>query len=223
MSALRLFSSLPRRLLHTAARVPSPYLLHSPNKFTTSIRNYASHSPRISKDPITETAEEWFEDGVVKWNENDLIGAIESYEKSIYTKPTGEAYYNIGFCYYQLGKHEKAADSWTHSLTLSPERADAHVNLANIYALSPSIRNPEKALSHYEAAIRIEPEDGEIRYNYAVVLESVEKLEEAVAEYKKAFELGVRKAEVNIRNAGARLMSKQLKKMEELEKNKDKK
>ncbi|KAJ1551646.1 hypothetical protein HK096_005919 [Nowakowskiella sp. JEL0078] len=195
-----------------------PNRSHLLASFSTKPFSLASHSgvASVSNDPISETAEEWFEEGIKKWNENDLMGALESYEKSIFTKPTGEAYYNIGCCYYQLGKHEKAANAWIHSLSLSLNRSDAHVNLANIYALSQSIRNPEKAISHYEAAIRISPEDGEIRYNFAVVLESMDKLEEAIEMYKVAIEKGVEKASVNLRNAVARWGSKKLRDMEKV-------
>lgn len=99
--------------------------------------------------------------------------------------------------------------AWKKSLELSPDRADAHVNLANVHALR--LKDPETAISHYEAALRIEPNDGEIHYNFAVVLDSMGKLQKAIEEYRLAVQNGTTVAEKNLRNAMARLMSKQLK------------
>ena len=73
------------------------------------------------------------------------------------------------------------------------------MNLANILALH--LNKKEDSLSFYKSAIALSPSDGEIRFNYAVVLDTLNKLEEAVEEYKMASKLGVDRAKENLRNA----------------------
>ncbi|KNC96982.1 uncharacterized protein SPPG_07800 [Spizellomyces punctatus DAOM BR117] len=176
--------------------------------FSSTTRHYASHSSDsvTAADPETIKAREWFNEGTQKWNNDDLHGALDCFEKSAWTKATGDAYYNIANCQLQLGRHEAAIKSWKKSLELSPNRSDAHVNIANVHALI--LKDPETALSHYEEALRLEPNDGEIHYNYAVVLDSMGRLEKAVEEYKLAVQNGTAVAEKNLRNAMARLLTK---------------
>ncbi|WFD28678.1 hypothetical protein MNAN1_003691 [Malassezia nana] len=49
----------------------------------------------------------------------------------------------------------------------------------------------ELALSHLKTAAELSPDDGEILFNLATVLEACEQLEEAVHAYKKAKENGI--------------------------------
>jgi Tfp pilus assembly protein PilF len=76
------------------------------------------------------------------------------------------------------------------------------------------VRKPEQAIKHYEEATRLSPNDGEVQYNFGVVLDSMGRLEEAIERYEKAVETGVgNTAEKNLRNARARLLGKQLEKL----------
>lgn len=66
---------------------------------------------------------------------------------------------------------------------------------------------PDLAVSHLKTAAEITPEDPEIQYNLAAVLEACEQLEEALTAYKRALEGGIQRAEQNIRNCSAKLLS----------------
>ncbi|KAJ3295244.1 hypothetical protein HDU79_009565 [Rhizoclosmatium sp. JEL0117] len=151
-------------------------------------------------------AKEWFEEGTNRWNNNDLEGAKAAYQESAAQHPTSDNYYNLGNCLYNLGKPDEAIDSWLKCILLDPAQLDAHVNLANVYALY--MKTPEKALSHYKIATELNPDDGEVQYNYGVVLDSMGKLEEAVEMYEKAVGNGIEQAEKNLRNARAKLSGK---------------
>ncbi|KAI9101085.1 hypothetical protein DFS34DRAFT_613103 [Phlyctochytrium arcticum] len=188
-------------------RMLSPY-----KAFTVSAPRFASHSPLGSENQGSK-AQEWFKDGTRKWNEDDIQGALDCFEKSAWSQPTADAYYNIANCHLQLGKHEAAIKAWEKSLELDPDNADVHVNLANVYALI--VKDSDKAVKHYEKAVKLDPEDGEIRFNFAVVLDSMNRLEHAIEQYKLAVEKGATVAEKNLRNAMARLLGQQLKAEEE--------
>ncbi|KAJ3090172.1 hypothetical protein HK102_004476 [Quaeritorhiza haematococci] len=196
-----------RFLARSQVRIPQCVALIPSRPWSSSrILRASSPNPSISLDPVTEKAQHWFEEGGKRWNAGDVAGALEAYEKSCWSKGTADAYFNVGNCNYALGKFEKAITGWERSLSLDPHRADAHVNLANTYALH--LKDIDRATTHYEAAIRIQPKDGEIHFNYAVVLDSMGHLEKAIEHYNKAVESGIERANQNLRNAVAKVKSK---------------
>lgn len=83
--------------------------------------------------------------------------------------------------------------------------SDCRTNLANYYLLvKPDLKC---AIGHLEAAAKLSPDDGEIKYNYAIALEKDNQLELALENYLRAEELGVKKnIDALIRNAGGKLM-----------------
>ena len=142
-------------------------------------------------------------------NQQQLEEAMKSYEKSIHSMPTSDAYYNLANVQYSMGKAEAAIKSWAKSLEIDPNLSDAHVNTANVLALQ--MREFERALSHYEAAIRLQTQDGQIRFNYAAVLESAGRLDDAAEAYKQAINLGVDRANQNLRNVQAKIIAEKAK------------
>jgi tetratricopeptide (TPR) repeat protein len=154
-------------------------------------------------------AQKVFNEGLEKWNREDLVGAQSSFEKSIQSFPTSDAYFNLANVFHTQGMHDKAIEYWKKSLELG-ERADAHVNIANVMAIFQ--RNAEGALPHYEKALELSPEDPEINYNFGVVLDSCGKLEKAIEQYSIAVSWGLEQAEKNLRNARARWVSQEFSK-----------
>ena len=167
-------------------------------------RRFASSQ---ANDQLSINAKKWFDEGLTKWNKEDIQGALECFEKSVLIKPTADAHYNLANCYHSQGKHTKAIVQWKHSVDLVP-RADSYCNIANAHALIHGDR--VAALPYYEKALKMAPEDGEIHFNFAAVLDAdsgddQSKLEKAVLHYQKARQLGISQADKNLRNALARL------------------
>ncbi|KAJ3415623.1 hypothetical protein HDV05_004499 [Chytridiales sp. JEL 0842] len=173
---------------------------------TTGPRSFSTESSALDK------SRKLFEQGLHRWNNGDLEGAKDAYQESIEVMPTADGYYNLGNCLYALEKGEEALSSWQKSIQLDPTLTEAHVNLANLLALS--FKKPNEALKHYKAALDLNPSDGQVQYNYGVVLDSMGKLEEAVEMYEGAVRNGIENAQKNLRNAKARLLGR---KMEEAE------
>ncbi|KAJ3044829.1 hypothetical protein HDV00_000706 [Rhizophlyctis rosea] len=190
-------------------RVPQ-CILTLPPAFTTTAPSHASAADPSPNEPLIQKAQEWFDKGTELWNQEDIQGALEAFEKSVWTRPTADGYYNMANCHYSLGKHEAAIKAWKQSLELSPDNADAHINIANLTALI--LKDGPEACKHYEAALNIDPNDGEARYNYGVVLDSMGKLEEAIKQFRGAVKLGVEVAEKTLRNAVAKLAGKEAEK-----------
>ena len=148
---------------------------------------------------------EWLRKGNEMLDLSNFNDAADAYKKSLTISPTSNAYYNLGTCHFYLGNIDDARDCWQSSLKLDLNRSDAHSNLANIYALK--YKDFKKAIEHYESALSL-GEDGEIHYNYAVVLDFQGDLEKCIEHYQKARKLGVEIADKNLRNAMAKLIGK---------------
>ena len=98
----------------------------------------------------------------------------------------------------------EAIKCWEESHALSPS-PDALTNLASAYAMSSPSR-PDLAVEHLKTASKLSPEDVEISYNLATILEATEQLEEALVAYRRALEGGVERASENIRNVTAKII-----------------
>lgn len=157
-------------------------------------------------DPADEESQRLLEEGTSHLESGDLQKAKLSYERSLQIKPNSSALFNLGVCYYHDRNLDGAIDAWNKSLKLAPESADAHTNLASAYVLSKPSR-PDLAVSHLKTAASLTPDDPEIQYNLAAVLEACEQLEEALVAYKRAAEGGIQRAEQNIRNCSAKLLA----------------
>jgi TPR repeat protein len=84
---------------------------------------------------------------------------------------------------------------------------------------------PADAIKHLTSALELAPEDPEIAFNLAAVLESskyirvnplmtADNLDHALSLYKRAAEGGVERAQQNIRNISAKILGKQAKEAE---------
>lgn len=149
--------------------------------------------------------------------------AIAAWEKSIELSPCASR--DLGFHTLLLRPGAQrpmpcvpAWPAWLSQLPLT--RHAQHNNLATAVMLrKPPV--PERALSHFREAIKLSPSDGQIRFNLAAVLEATGRLQgasrsrlpsaraglqepaavtDSLEEYKLAKELGIERADQNIRN-----------------------
>ncbi|KAI8831754.1 TPR-like protein [Chytriomyces cf. hyalinus JEL632] len=188
---LRKVEHVKRALFQAGRQIPAPRSAHA-------LRFYAVCTSNNRCDPHL----------LNKYQTQDFEGANAAFEKSVQLHPTSDGFYNLANTLFSLGKSSDAIKAWTRCIDIEPDQIDAHVNLANVYALS--LRDPVKAIEHYKIAASINPADGEVQYNYAVVLDSLGRLEEAIELYDSAAKNGIDEAEKHSRNAKARLLGKRL-------------
>ncbi|CDS02203.1 uncharacterized protein SPSC_02273 [Sporisorium scitamineum] len=196
-------STAPARIALTHSSIPA-----FPRASFSTTRTYATSTTPTSSslDPADEESQRFLEEGITHLEAGDLSQAKLSYQRSLEIKRNASALFNLGVCLYHDRNLSGAIDAWNESLELAPDSADAHTNLASAYVLSKPSR-PDLAVSHLKTAAEITPEDPEIQYNLAAVLEACEQLEEALTAYKRALEGGIQRAEQNIRNCSAKLLS----------------
>ncbi|WVQ96518.1 hypothetical protein IAU59_003623 [Kwoniella sp. CBS 9459] len=177
---------------------------------TYSKRAYATASSAASTvDPTLSRALDLLESGTRALEEGDLAAAAKLYRESVETKETSEGWHNLGNCEYHLQNKVAAVEAWGKSIELQPS-ADAHTNLASAYVLD----NPPKpalAIKHLTAALELTPEDPEIAFNLAAVLESTGNFDTALTLYKKAQSGGIDRAAQNVRNVSAKIIGQRAK------------
>ncbi|KAI0634722.1 hypothetical protein C8Q77DRAFT_1055071 [Trametes polyzona] len=165
-------------------------------------------------NPAEVEAMQCLEEGTQKLEEGDVQAAKELYKRSVDIKRTASSLFNLGVTHYHLKEFDEAIAAWKEAISLQPASADAHTNLASAYIVSP-VSRPDLALHHLRVAASLAPEDAEIAFNLAAVLEACGFLEEALEQYKRSKEYGVDRAEMHIRNVSAKILGKKLKAVEE--------
>lgn len=90
---------------------------------------------------------------------------------------TSEIEVRKALCYVQKSEIDLAIDSLNRAIQLDPDNADAYNNLGSIYLKYKN--NINEALSYYQSAIKIKPENLEYRINEIIALESAEQFREA--------------------------------------------
>ncbi|TFK25593.1 TPR-like protein [Coprinopsis marcescibilis] len=204
--------SHPRRL-HTPSKRPEWASwrvagLPATKRYATSV---TPHS--LASDPAETEAFQCLEQGTAKLEEGDVQAAKELYKRSVEIKRNAGSLFNLGVTHYHLKEYDQAISAWKESISLQPSSPDAHINLASAYIISP-VPRPDLALHHLELASSLSPEDPEIAFNHAAVLEAAGKLEEALEKYQVAKKFGIERAAVHIRNVGAKILGKQMKETE---------
>ncbi|WVQ85060.1 hypothetical protein IAT38_007224 [Cryptococcus sp. DSM 104549] len=174
-------------------------------------RAYATPSgaPSSSVDPTLARAHELLESGTRALEDGDLAEAAKKYRESVETMETSEGYHNLANCEYHLQNKAAAIDAWEKSIKLLPS-ADAHTNLASAYIFDTPAK-PALAIKHLTAALELAPDDPEIAFNLAAILESTGNLEQALTLYRKAQEGGIERAAQNVRNVGSKLLGQKAK------------
>jgi len=126
------------------------------------------------------------------------------YQRSVNIKRNASSLFNLGVTHYHLKEFDEAIHSWTAAIELQPSSADAHTNLASAYLNHPQSR-PDLALQHLQMAAKLAPDDPEIAFNVASVLEAFGRLTEALEHYKRSKRYGVDRAAVHIKDISAKI------------------
>ncbi|PCH44791.1 TPR-like protein [Wolfiporia cocos MD-104 SS10] len=176
---------------------------------STQCRATSTTAHSTTLDPAETEAMQCLEEGTQKLEEGDVQAAKALYQRSVDIKRTASSLFNLGVTHYHLKEYDEAIAAWKESIALQPSSPDAHTNLASAYIISP-VSRPDLALHHLHVATTLSPEDPEIAFNYAAVLEACGRLEEALEQYKRSKEFGVDRAAMHIRNVSAKILGKKL-------------
>ncbi|CAO3595907.1 unnamed protein product [Absidia cylindrospora] len=165
-----------------------PQCLPAAMKVTNIQRGFKT-SVRL-QDRLSD-AEEQMKLGTNQLNQGSIDMAMNHYHKSVQLAATPAGYFNIGVCYFQMGKHKDAIKSFEKSLELDPNAANAHTNIASAYLMMSDV---QPAITHLEQASNFNPLDGEVHFNLGCVYEATGKLDDAKLRFERARDLGIPQA-----------------------------
>ncbi|TIA83253.1 hypothetical protein E3P98_00878 [Wallemia ichthyophaga] len=208
------FAGLARSINRSASIVKPTLKSFSKPLTPLTIRKASGYS----FDPEAQAIDE-IEEGTRVLNEGDVEGAKEKYQRSLDIQKEGKTaamgLFNLGVTQFYTKDIQGAIATWEKSLAIEPT-SDLLSNLASAHILS-SPSNPAKAIEYLTQARDVNPDDPEVAFNLGVVSEATGQLESALDNYKAAKSLGVERAEENVRNVGAKIISERAKKAEQEE------
>ena len=118
---------------------------------------------------------------------NQLVGAVDSYDKAIALKPDfAEAYFYRGCLLQDMGQLKSAADSYKMAVTHAPSFAEAYANLGLVLQ---ELKEPKEAIACYEKAIALKPDLVEPYFNRGNAHHELQQFELAVISFGMAIEL----------------------------------
>ena len=153
--------------------------------------------------PPSSIQEQWNQKGATAWEKGHFQDALEAYKSA---GSSADALYNVGTCHMALGQHKEAIEAWKASLSADSSRADVHINLANLLVLAQG--DTSGAKKHYERALALTPNDGQAHYNFGLLLDTMENLEDAISHFQSARKCGIKQADEPLRNAIAKFIGK---------------
>jgi len=147
---------------------------------------------------FTELLPKWKEDvwrlhyqlGYALMEQNDLISAKASFEKSLAAKKDNfGARALLAFVLNRMGETDKAVDQWEKTVKEDGNNATIHINLGLSYENKGAY---DRALESYKKAQSLDPSDKAININLGNAYEGLGRIPEAFEAYTKGLESGKR-------------------------------
>jgi len=107
--------------------------------------------------------------------------AINMLKLSVQSRPTPEAWCNLGTAYRAEYMMEEAKEAWLKALELRPDCADYYVNLSTLYI---NEGNPAPGLEYSQKAIELEPNNAKAHWNRSLMLLESGRWEEGFNAYE---------------------------------------
>lgn len=82
--------------------------------------------------------------------------------------------------------YENLEALWRDTITKNPQSYMAYSNMAVLFASKGQI---DESLDLFQKALEIEPDDGDVHYDYAITLKQKGRIDEAISHYRKAARL----------------------------------
>ncbi len=163
--------------------------------------NFAVPSERISQLKITElqsfsslnsesqknkrkSAENFYSQGLRMLSRDDYTKALPFFEKATEIDPNyAESWYQAGFCYGMLARHQDSLKSSRQAAKLRPTWAETYVNIG---ASSFALGQFKDAVDAYKQAAKNDETNAETQYALGLSLNKLGRNDEEILAYKRA-------------------------------------
>ena len=128
-------------------------------------------------------AERSYSQGVAQLSRDDYARALSFFERAADLDPNyAEAWYQAGFTYGAIGRHQDALKASKQAAKLRPEWPESFVNIG---ASSFALGQFKEAADAYKQAIRLDTDNPETQYAYGLTLNKLNKSDEEILAYKR--------------------------------------
>jgi len=129
-------------------------------------------------------AERSYSQGVAQLSRDDYSRALPFFERAAELDSNyAEAWYQAGFTYGALGRHQDALKASKQAAKLRPEWPETFVNIG---ASSFALGDFKEAAEAYKTAIRLDDDNPETQYAYGLTLNKLNKPDEEILAYRRA-------------------------------------
>lgn len=150
------------------------------------LRTFSSLTAETTKSKRS-AAERMYSQGVAQLSRDDFARALQFFEKAIELDSNyAEAWYQAGFCYGIVGRHNEALKASRHAARLRPEWSETYVNIG---ASSFALGQYKEAVEAYKQAIKLDDRNAETQYALGLSLNKVNRTDEEILAYKRAVAL----------------------------------
>jgi len=142
----------------------------------------------------------WMGTGDVLQRAGHFDQAVQAFQRVLELEPDSfKARYNLGVTYSNMGRVDEAVAIYEKALELAPKDFEAPAARNNLGALLLAKGDTERALEHFEAALKAAPYNVEARYNAALIYLDKGRTEEAIKLLEEAAKLEPNHEQVNLR------------------------
>lgn len=136
--------------------------------------------------------------GVIAKRRQDYAEAEKYFRMAVEKEPNALIWAHLGDVLAYQQKEQEAIDAYLQALQYEPEDFDTLYNLGTLYA---NLRENEKAIQYLERAQKVNPSNGGVYYNLALIADREGDLDQAQARYLEAVGHGVDRYEAHLRLA----------------------
>ncbi len=151
-----------------------------------ALQTFASLNAETQKNKRA-AAESLYSQGLGILSRDDYGRALPYFEKAVEIDPNyAESWYQAGFCYGILGRHNEALKASRQAARLRPDWAETYVNIG---ASSFALGKFADALDAYNQAARLNNTSADIQYSLGLTLNKLNRADEEILAYKRAVAL----------------------------------
>lgn len=147
------------------------------------VQSFSTHAAETQKNKRS-AAERLYSQGLAQLSRDDYNRAVGLFEKAVETDPNyAEAWYQAGYCYGVLGRHQDALRASKQAAKLRSDWAEAYINIG---ASSFALGQYKEAVDAYRQALRLDEDNAETQYALGMTFGKLNRTDEEILAYRRA-------------------------------------